>query len=97
MNATSLKLSAKTVAGALVLLAIAGCTPTEKRLALRQSALQTVLQRGTLRVGDCLSFAPFGFMTKTATRMVTTLTAKRCQRDGREAGNGQHHQRQPHP
>lgn len=67
MNATSLKLSAKTVAGALVLLAIAGCTPTEEKKeagAAPQSALQTVLQRGTLRVGDCLSFAPFGFYDK---------------------------------
>lgn len=67
MNATSLKLSAKTVAGALVMLAIAGCTPTEEKKeagAAPQSALQTVLQRGTLRVGDCLSFAPFGFYDK---------------------------------
>jgi polar amino acid transport system substrate-binding protein len=28
------------------------------------STLKTVLQRGTLRVGDCLSFAPFGFYDK---------------------------------
>ena len=26
--------------------------------------LQAVLQRGTLRVGDCLTFAPFGFYNK---------------------------------
>ncbi len=67
MNVTSLKLSAKALAGAMVLLAVAGCTPTEKKKeagATSQSALQTVLQRGTLRVGDCLSFAPFGFYDK---------------------------------
>jgi polar amino acid transport system substrate-binding protein len=28
------------------------------------STLQAVLQRGTLRVGDCLTFAPFGFYDK---------------------------------
>ncbi|MEN0614789.1 transporter substrate-binding domain-containing protein [Klebsiella indica] len=67
MNATSLKLSAKALAGALVLLTVAGCTPNEEKKeagAVPQSALQTVLQRGTLRVGDCLSFAPFGFYDK---------------------------------
>lgn len=67
MNATSLKLSAKALAGALVLLTVAGCTPNEEKKeagAAPQSALQTVLQRGTLRVGDCLSFAPFGFYDK---------------------------------
>ncbi|MDO6406844.1 ABC transporter substrate-binding protein [Pantoea phytobeneficialis] len=63
MNATSLKI----IGGALVMLAVAGCTPTEEKKeagAAPQSALQTVLQRGTLRVGDCLSFAPFGFYDK---------------------------------
>lgn len=63
MNATSLKI----IAGALALLAVAGCTPTEEKQvagAAPQSTLQTVLQRGTLRVGDCLSFAPFGFYDK---------------------------------
>ncbi|ADU71299.1 transporter substrate-binding domain-containing protein [Pantoea sp. At-9b] len=63
MNATSLKI----IAGALVMLAVSGCTPTEEKKdagAAPQSALQTVLQRGTLRVGDCLSFAPFGFYDK---------------------------------
>lgn len=68
MNATtSLKLSATALASALVLLAVAGCTPTEEKKeagAAPQSALQSVLQRGTLRVGDCLSFAPFGFYDK---------------------------------
>ncbi|MDF7659072.1 transporter substrate-binding domain-containing protein [Erwiniaceae bacterium L1_54_6] len=67
MNAISLKMSARMVAGALVMLAVAGCTPTEEKKeagAAPQSALQTVLQRGTLRVGDCLSFAPFGFYDK---------------------------------
>ena len=63
MNATSLKI----IAGTLALLAVAGCTPTEEKQvagAAPQSTLQTVLQRGTLRGGDCLSFAPFGFYDK---------------------------------
>lgn len=63
MNATSLKI----IAGTLALLAVTGCTPTEEKQvagAAPQSTLQTVLQRGTLRVGDCLSFAPFGFYDK---------------------------------
>ncbi|HCQ8411621.1 ABC transporter substrate-binding protein [Klebsiella variicola] len=67
MNAISLKLSGKALAGALVLLAVAGCTPTEEKKdagTAPQSALKKVLQRGTLRVGDCLSFAPFGFYDK---------------------------------
>src|SRR5690242_14545306 len=42
---------------------LAGCTkvaaPTQDGAA--DSVLKQVLQRGTLRVGDCLSFAPFGF------------------------------------
>jgi polar amino acid transport system substrate-binding protein len=48
------------------LLALAGCTkvaPTGQE-ASAASALQAVLQRGTLRVGDCLTFAPFGFYNK---------------------------------
>jgi len=67
MNTTSLKFSAKVMSSALVLLALSGCTPTEEKKdvsAAPQSALQNVLQRGTLRVGDCLSFAPFGFYDK---------------------------------
>lgn len=63
MNTTSLKFGAV----ALALLVLAGCTPTEEKKeagAAPQSALQNVLQRGTLRVGDCLSFAPFGFYDK---------------------------------
>lgn len=66
MNATSLKIIAGALA-LLALLAVAGCTPTEEKQvagAAPQSTLQTVLQRGTLRVGDCLSFAPFGFYDK---------------------------------
>ncbi|GAB6852122.1 ABC transporter substrate-binding protein [Paraburkholderia kururiensis] len=50
------------------LLALAGCTkvasPGEGAAAAGGSALQGVLQRGTLRVGDCLTFAPFGFYNK---------------------------------
>ena len=67
MNTTSLKVSVKAVAATLALLTLAGCTPTDDKKAAGaapQSTLQTVLQRGTLRVGDCLSFAPFGFYDK---------------------------------
>ncbi|MGN6581334.1 MAG: ABC transporter substrate-binding protein [Bordetella sp.] len=60
------KTGAKIACGFAVvgLLAIAGCTKTAPagQDASASSTLQKVLQRGTLRVGDCLSFAPFGFM-----------------------------------
>lgn len=50
------------------LFATAGCTkvssPAQGEAAAAPSTLQAVLQRGTLRVGDCLSFAPFGFYDK---------------------------------
>ncbi|MEX3784670.1 transporter substrate-binding domain-containing protein [Paraburkholderia sp. BR14374] len=49
------------------LLAITGCTKVatpEQSAAAAPSTLQGVLQRGTLRVGDCLTFAPFGFYNK---------------------------------
>ncbi|RZF30930.1 transporter substrate-binding domain-containing protein [Paraburkholderia sp. UYCP14C] len=49
------------------LLAITGCTkvPTPGQgAAASPSTLQAVMQRGTLRVGDCLTFAPFGFYNK---------------------------------
>ncbi|MGF6966193.1 polar amino acid transport system substrate-binding protein [Paraburkholderia sp. WC7.3g] len=49
------------------LLAITGCTKVstpEQSAAASPSTLQAVLQRGTLRVGDCLTFAPFGFYNK---------------------------------
>ena len=51
------------VAGLLVL---AGCTKiaTPEAGGAADSALKQVLQRGTLRVGDCLTFAPFGFYNK---------------------------------
>lgn len=61
------KVKAATFLGALSLFTISGCTPTEnkdEKSGKPVSALQTVLQRGTLRVGDCLSFAPFGFYDK---------------------------------
>src|ERR1700743_3557052 len=48
------------------LLMLAGCTkvaPPEQGAAV-DSTLKQVLQRGTLRVGDCLTFAPFGFYNK---------------------------------
>src|SRR3978361_1274229 len=48
------------------LMALVGCTrvtrPSEGGAA--DSILKAVIQRGTLRVGDCLSFAPFGFYNK---------------------------------
>lgn len=46
------------------LLAMAACTKVstpDQAAASSSSTLQAVLQRGTLRVGDCLTFAPFGF------------------------------------
>ena len=50
------------------LLAMTGCTkvatPEQGAAAASASTLQAVLQRGTLRVGDCLTFAPFGFYDK---------------------------------
>ena len=48
------------------LLALAGCTKvaTPAQDTASASTLQTVLQRGTLRVGDCLTLAPFGFYNK---------------------------------
>ncbi|MGF6923625.1 transporter substrate-binding domain-containing protein [Paraburkholderia sp. 40] len=49
------------------LLAITGCTKVAtpgQSAAASPSTLQAVLQRGTLRVGDCLTFAPFGFYNK---------------------------------
>jgi polar amino acid transport system substrate-binding protein len=47
-------------------LVFAGCTkiPTPEQSGAADSALKQVLQRGTLRVGDCLTFAPFGFYNK---------------------------------
>ena len=49
------------------LLAMTGCTKVsapDQAAAPSSSTLQAVLQRGTLRVGDCLTFAPFGFYDK---------------------------------
>jgi polar amino acid transport system substrate-binding protein len=48
------------------LLALAGCTKvaTPAQGGAAESTLKQVLQRGTLRVGDCLTFAPFGFYSK---------------------------------
>jgi polar amino acid transport system substrate-binding protein len=46
------------------LLAMTACTKVstpDQAAASSSSTLQAVLQRGTLRVGDCLTFAPFGF------------------------------------
>jgi polar amino acid transport system substrate-binding protein len=62
------KISARSVCLFAVagLLTLAGCTkvaaPAQDGSA--ESTLKAVLQRGTLRVGDCLSFAPFGFYNK---------------------------------
>jgi polar amino acid transport system substrate-binding protein len=51
------------VAGVLIL---TGCTRVSSsgQDDASTSTLKTVLQRGTLRVGDCLTFAPFGFYNK---------------------------------
>jgi polar amino acid transport system substrate-binding protein len=51
------------------LLALSACTKVATpeqgpAAAAPASTLQAVLQRGTLRVGDCLTFAPFGFYDK---------------------------------
>ncbi|CAN7544255.1 transporter substrate-binding domain-containing protein [Caballeronia sp. 15715] len=48
------------------LLTLVGCTKvaTPAQDGSAESTLKAVLQRGTLRVGDCLSFAPFGFYNK---------------------------------
>jgi polar amino acid transport system substrate-binding protein len=51
------------------LLALSACTKVAtpeqgSSAAATASTLQAVLQRGTLRVGDCLTFAPFGFYDK---------------------------------
>ncbi|PKH23757.1 amino acid ABC transporter substrate-binding protein [Enterobacterales bacterium CwR94] len=61
------KMQAACLLAALSLTGLTACTPTESKdgqTAAAPSALQNVLQRGTLRVGDCLSFAPFGFYDK---------------------------------
>jgi len=51
------------VAGLMVFV---GCTKIAQsdQGGAADSALKQVLQRGTLRVGDCLTFAPFGFYNK---------------------------------
>ena len=50
------------------LLVATGCTRVssapDQAATSGSSTLQAVLQRGTLRVGDCLTFAPFGFYDK---------------------------------
>ncbi|WP_233839242.1 ABC transporter substrate-binding protein [Paraburkholderia sp. ZP32-5] len=48
------------------LLALAGCTRigSTGQGSPEESTLKAVLQRGTLRVGECLSSAPFGFYDK---------------------------------
>ena len=51
------------VAGLLMLTACTKIAPPAAG-GLADSALKQVLQRGTLRVGDCLTFAPFGFYNK---------------------------------
>ncbi|GGD79290.1 transporter substrate-binding domain-containing protein [Caballeronia grimmiae] len=72
-----MKLAAKGAKAALLLamtamsglLALSACTKVStpeqnSTAAAPASTLQAVLQRGTLRVGDCLTFAPFGFYDK---------------------------------
>ncbi len=57
---------AAVAAGILASVVLVGCTPEPEggggfEAAAESSTLKTVLERGTLKVGDCLSFAPFGF------------------------------------
>lgn len=60
---------ASVAVGVLATLSLMGCTPGSAgdssngsfESSASTSALSTVLERGTVRVGDCLSFAPFGF------------------------------------
>ncbi|KMZ11768.1 Lysine-arginine-ornithine-binding periplasmic protein precursor [Candidatus Burkholderia humilis] len=51
---------------AIGLIALAACSKVETPAqdGSSNSILKQVLQRGMLRVGDCLSFAPFGFYNK---------------------------------
>jgi len=58
--------AATAVSGLLVLSACTKVATPEQgpAAAAPASTLQAVLQRGTLRVGDCLTFAPFGFYDK---------------------------------
>lgn len=61
-SANILRVAAATAA--LILLAACTKVATPGQDASSSSTLQAVLQRGTLRVGDCLTFAPFGFYNK---------------------------------
>lgn len=50
------------ILAATSLLALGACSPSPQESAGGSTdVLSSVLQRGTLRVADCLSFAPFGF------------------------------------
>jgi polar amino acid transport system substrate-binding protein len=52
--------------GGLVLVAVAGCTSGASAPAgdlAKDSILQKVISRGELKVADCLTFAPFGFLS----------------------------------
>jgi polar amino acid transport system substrate-binding protein len=62
----ALLFAATAVSGLLVLSACTKVATPEQgpAAAAPASTLQAVLQRGTLRVGDCLTFAPFGFYDK---------------------------------
>ncbi|TKI06582.1 ABC transporter substrate-binding protein [Martelella alba] len=67
MNCLAYKTHAARLFTAIGILTLIGCTPTDDNKAkdtAPSSTLEAVLQRGTLRVGDCLSFAPFGFYDK---------------------------------
>lgn len=62
------KIHAVLATALLAAVALTGCTPSgssdtssPKADSADSSALKQVLKRGTVRVGDCLSFAPFGF------------------------------------
>ena len=49
------------VAGLILTAACTKVSTADQAAGPSSSTLQGVLQRGTLRVGDCLTFAPFGF------------------------------------
>jgi polar amino acid transport system substrate-binding protein len=83
------------VAGLLV---FAGCTkiPTPEQGGAADSALKQVLQRGTLRVGDCLTFAPFGFYNKDGQPDGYDVDLAKELANGRQARSREYDERQPH-
>ena len=52
---------AATATAIIVLVALAGCSSSPNNSTSTSDTLQQVLKNGTVRVADCISFAPFGF------------------------------------